>query len=72
MQSFSKKDYHFDNAFRVRFFKYLEKKNIYHSIQELQLSVFNYIKGYNYLKKLHDLLEMLSPNKKEVLFWKNS
>lgn len=47
VQSFSKKGYPFDNACCESFFKYLKKEETnrknYHSMQELYLSVFEYI-----------------------------
>ena len=49
VQSFSKKGYPFDNACCECFFKYLKKeetdRRCYHSLQELQLSIFEYIEG---------------------------
>ncbi|MNN65183.1 Integrase core domain protein [compost metagenome] len=50
VQSFSKKGYPFDNACCESFFKYLKKeetnRKTYYSLQELQLSVFEYIEGF--------------------------
>ena len=55
VQSFSKKGYPFDNACCECFFKYLKKeetnRKCYHSLTELQLSVFEYIEGYYNTKK---------------------
>lgn len=47
VQSFSKKGYPFDNACCECFFKYLKKeetnRKTYHSLEELRLSIFDYI-----------------------------
>lgn len=73
VQSFSKKGYPFDNACCESFFKYLKKeetnRKIYHSLQELQLSVFEYIEGFYNSKRPHGSLGLLTPNEKEELFW---
>lgn len=73
VQSFSKKGYPFDNACCECFFKYLKKeetnRKTYHSLQELQLSVFEYIEGFYNSKRSHGSLGMLTPNEKEELFW---
>ena len=74
VQSFSKKGYPFDNACCECFFKYLKKEEInrktYHSLQELQISVFEYIEGFYNSKRPHGSLGMLTPNEKEELYWK--
>ena len=73
VQSFSKKGYPFDNACCECFFKYLKKeetnRRTYHSLQELQLSVFEYIEEYYNSRRPHGSLGMLTPNEKEELFW---
>ena len=50
VQSFSKKGYPFDNACCESFFKYLKReetnRRTYHSLEELKLSVFDYIEGF--------------------------
>ncbi len=50
LQSFSKKGYPYDNACCECFFKYLKKeetnRRTYHSLNELQMSVFEYIEGF--------------------------
>lgn len=73
VQSFSKKGYPFDNACCECFFKYLKKeetnRKTYHSLQELQLSIFEYIEGFYNSKRPHGSLGMLTPNEKEELFW---
>lgn len=73
VQSFSKKGYPFDNACCECFFKYLKKeetnRRTYHSLQELQLSVFEYIEGYYNSRRPHGTLGMLTPNEAETLYW---
>lgn len=73
VQSYSKKEYPFDNACCECFFKYLKKeetnRKTYHSLQELQLSIFEYIEGFYKSKRPHGSLGMLTPNEKEELFW---
>ena len=73
LQSFSKKGYPYDNACCECFFKYLKKEEInrrtYHSLNELQMSVFEYIEGFYNSRRPHGSLEMLTPNEKEELFW---
>ncbi len=70
VQSFSKKGYPFDNACCECFFKYLKKeetdRKYYHSLRELQLSIFEYIEGYYNSKRPHGTLNMLTPNEAEV------
>ena len=72
VQSFSKKGYPFDNACCECFFKYLKKeetnRRTYHSLQELQLSVLQYIEGYYNSKRPHGTLGMLTPNEVEDLY----
>lgn len=73
VQSFSKKGYPFDNACCECFFKYLKKeetnRRTYRSLQELQLSIFEYIEGYYNSRRPHGSLNMLTPNEAETLFW---
>lgn len=76
VQSFSKKGYPFDNACCECFFKYLKKeetnRRTYHSLEELQLSLFQYIEGYYNSKRPHSSLGMMTPNEKEEMYWKQS
>lgn len=76
VQSFSKKGYPFDNACCECFFKYLKKeetnRRAYHSLKELELSVFEYIEGYYNSKRPHGTLGMLTPNEAEALYWEQS
>ena len=69
---FSKKRYPFDNACCECFFKYLKKeetnRRTYHSLQELQLSIFQYIERYYNSKRPHGSLGMLTPNEVEDLY----
>ena len=73
MQSFSKKGYPFDHACCECFFKYFKKEEvnqkIYHSLQELQLSIFKYIAGFHNSQRPYGSLGMLTPNEKEEFFW---
>lgn len=73
VQSFSKKGYPFDNACCECFFKYLKKeetnRRTYHSLDELRISIFDYIEGYYNSRRPHGSLGMLTPNQKEDLFW---
>ena len=72
VQSFSKKGYPFDNACCEYFLKYLKKEGTdrkrYHSGQELQLSLFEYIEGFYNSKRPHSTLGMLTPNEVEALY----
>lgn len=68
-----KKRYPFDNACCECFFKYLKKEEVhrksYHSLHDLELSIFEYIEGFYNSKRPHASLGMLTPNEKEKLFW---
>ncbi len=76
VQSFSKKGYPYDNACCECFFKYLKKektdRKCYRSLQELQLSIFEYIEGYYNSKRPHGTLNMLTPNEAEDLYWEQN
>ena len=77
VQSFSKRGYPFYNACCECFFKYLEKEETdrkrYHSLQELQLSISEYIEGYYNSKRPHSTLHMLTPNEAVLsLYWKQN
>ena len=73
LQSFSKKGYPFDNAVLESFFKYLKleetNRKTYATLQELQLSVFEYIEGFYNSKRPHGTLNYLTPNEKENLYF---
>ena len=72
VQSFSKKGYPFDNAVCECFFKYLKKeetnRRTYHTLQELQTSVFEYIEGFYNSRRPHSSLGLLTPNEAEKLY----
>lgn len=72
VQSFSKKGYPFDNACCECFFKYLKKeetnRRTYHSLEELQRSIFEYIEGFYNARRPHSTLGMLTPNEAEALY----
>lgn len=73
VQSFSKKGYPFGNSCCQCFFKYLKKeetsRKTYHTLQGLQLSVFEYIEGFYFSKRPHVTLSMLTLNQAESLYW---
>ncbi|WP_406601419.1 IS3 family transposase [Eubacterium callanderi] len=47
----------------------MTNRKSYHSLQELQLSIFEYIKGYEHSKRPHLFLNILTPNETENLYW---
>ena len=57
-------------------FKYLKNEEtngkLYHSMHELQLSIFEYIKGFYNSKIPHSTLNMLTPNEAEVSYWEQN
>lgn len=71
IQSFSKKGHPYDNAVAEAFFKFLKleeiNRNSYHSIEEVELSVFEYIHFYNF-NRPHSANNLLSPAQFESLF----
>lgn len=64
IQSFSKKGHPYDNAVAEAFFKFLKleetDRHSYHSIEDLELSIFDYIHFYNF-KRPHSANNLLSP-----------
>lgn len=76
LQSFSKKGYPFDNACVECFFKYLKleetNRRTYHTLTELQLSVFEYIEGYYNSRRPHGSNNYLTPNEKEDSFFRSA
>ena len=76
MATNSKKSYPFDNACCECFFKYLKKeetnRKLYHSMHELQLPIFEYIKGFYNSKRPHSTLNMLTPNEAEASYWEQN
>lgn len=75
VQSFSKKGYPFDNAVCECFFKYLKKeetnRRIYHTFEELKLSIFEYIEGFYNSKRPHASLNYMTPNEIEANYWEH-
>jgi putative transposase len=73
VQSFSKKGYPFDNAVCESFFKYLKKeetnRRTYNTIEQLRLSLFEYIEGFYNLKRPHSSLGYLTPYEFENSYW---
>lgn len=71
IQSFSKKGHPYDNAVAEAFFKFLKleeiNRNSYHSIEEGELSVFEYIHFYNF-NRPHSANNLLAPAQFESLF----
>ena len=71
IQSFSKKGHPYDNAVAEAFFKFLKleeiNRNSYHSIEEVELSVFEYIHFYNF-NRPHSANNLLAPVQFESLF----
>lgn len=69
VQSFSKKGYPFDNAVAESFFKYLKKEETnrrsYSSLQDLKISIFEYIEGFYNSKRPHGTIGNLTPNAME-------
>lgn len=73
VQSFSKKGYPFDNAVCESFFRYLKLEETgrrsYHTLNELYLSVFEYIEGYYNSRRPHGSLGYLTPDEAEAAYW---
>ncbi len=71
-QSFSAPGYSFDNAVAESSFKFLKKEETnrknFSSIQELNLSIFQYIEGFYNPVRPHSANDMLSPDEMEVKF----
>lgn len=71
IQSFSKKGHPYDNAVAEAFFKFLKleetDRRSYHSFEELELSIFEYIHFYNF-KRPHSANNLLSPAQFELLY----
>ncbi len=74
LASYSKPGYHYDNAVTEVFFKYLKQREIdrrtYHSIQEVQLSCFEYIEQIYNNYNPHSANNGLTPNQKEENYFK--
>lgn len=73
VQSFSAKGHPYDNAVMECFFKYLKKEETdrisYHSVQELSLSLFEYINSFYNSLRPHSHNNGLSPNQAELYFF---
>lgn len=73
VQSFSAKGHPYDNAVMECFFKYLKKEETdrisYHSVQELSLSLFEYINGFYNSLRPHSHNNGLSPYQAELYFF---
>lgn len=69
IQSLSKPGYPWDNAVTEAFFKYMKKEELnrrtFSSLQEVQLSCFEYIEGFYNSQRPHGTLDMLIPNEME-------
>lgn len=76
VQSFSKKGYPFDNAVCESFFKYLKKEETnrrnYSTLNELKLSLFEYIEGFYNTKRPHGSLGFLTPEEMEQRYWEQN
>ena len=74
LASYSKPGYPYDNAVTEVFFKYLKQGEInrrtYHSIQEVQLSCFEYIEQFYNNYNPHSANKGLTPNQKEENYFK--
>ena len=74
LASYSKPGYPYDNAVTEAFFKYLKQREInrrtYHSIQEVQLSCFEYIEQFYNNYNPHSANNGLTPNQKEESYFK--
>ena len=72
VQSFSAKAHPYDNAVVESLFKYLKKEEInrrtYNSIEELNLSLFEYIESFYNIRRPHSANQFLSPKEKEIIF----
>ena len=73
VQSFSAKGPPYDNAVAESFFKYLKKEELHRrtfsSLEELNLSLFEYIEGFYNRRRPHSANDFLSPEEKETLFY---
>ena len=72
IQSFSDKDYPYDNAVSESFFKFLKLEELnrqtFYTKAQLELSLFEYIDDFYNSKRPHSANGMLSPNQKEKLY----
>ncbi|SFL59703.1 putative transposase, partial [Lactococcus garvieae] len=74
LASYSKPGYPYDNAVTEVFFKYLKQREInrrrFTSIQEVQLSCFEYIEHFYNNYNPHSANNGLTPNQKEENYFK--
>lgn len=72
VQSFSAKAHPYDNAVAESFFKYLKLEELnrrsFSSLNELNLSLFEYIEGFYNSRRPHSANSFLSPLEKERLY----
>ena len=72
-QSLSKPGYPWDNAVTESFFKYMKKEELnrrtFSTLQEVQLSCFEYIEGFYNTQRPHGTLDMLTPNEMEEKYF---
>ena len=73
IQSFSGKGHPYDNAVMECFFKYLKKEEVnrkyYRSLEELNLSLFEYINGFYNSSRPHSHNNGLTPNQAENIYF---
>ncbi len=73
VQSFSAKGYPYDNAVVESFFKFLKLEQLnrktFYTLQQLKLSIFEYIEGFYNSKRPHSANNMLIPNSFEELYF---
>ncbi|XBX10204.1 IS3 family transposase [Enterocloster clostridioformis] len=73
IQSFSAKGHPYDNAVAESFFKYLKKeelnRRIFSSLEDLNLSLFEYIEGFYNRRRPHSANGFLSPIEKEQAYF---
>ena len=69
VQSFSAKGHPFDNAVMESFFRYLKHEELnrrtFNNMQELNLSLFEYVEGFYNKSRPHSANNLLSPNERE-------
>ena len=75
LASYSKPGYPYDNAVTEVFFKYLKQREInrktFHSIEEVRSSCFEYIERFYNNYNPHSANNGLTPNQKELEYFKN-
>lgn len=75
VQSFSAKAHPYDNAVAESFFKYIKKeelnRRVFKTLQEVNLSLFEYIESFYNKRRPHSANHYLSPDEKEDKFFQN-